>query len=324
MTTSPIRPFKSVTYAGSEPGPRFIVTGAVHGNETCGTQAIERVLAEIDAGQLAVRAGRVTFVPVCNPLAYAKRERAGDRNLNRALGPTDSPVDFEDRVANWLCPLLAANEVLLDLHSTRGKAEAFAMLGPTDNTAPLEPFAHSGRERALARRLGVKRFVHGWLSTYAQGVSRRVAEAKAAGRAIGKGNTDARYGIGTTEYMRSVGGYAITLECGQHDDPESPQVGYRAIRNALAFLGITGDPMPPAVEKYEALRLHEVIDRAAVGDAFVREWASFDPYAPGDVIATRADGTRLTAPSHGRILFPDHKAEPGHEWYYLAETIKEI
>ena len=128
MTPSPIRPFKSVTYAGREPGPRFIVTGAVHGNETCGTQAIERVMAEIDAGQLAIAAGRVTFVPVCNPLAYAKRERAGDRNLNRALAPTASPADFEDRVANWLCPLLATHEVLLDLHSTRGRAEPFAML----------------------------------------------------------------------------------------------------------------------------------------------------------------------------------------------------
>ena len=324
MTPSPLRPFKSVTYAGSEPGPRFIVTGAVHGNETCGTQAIERVMAEIDAGQLAIRAGRVTFVPVCNPLAYAKRERAGDRNLNRALGPTESPADFEDRVANWLCPLLAANEVLLDLHSTRGKAEAFAMLGPVDNTGALEPFTHSGRERALARRLGVKRFVEGWLSTYAKGVSRRVSEARAAGRPIGKGNTDARYGVGTTEYMRSVGGYAITLECGQHDDPESPQVAYRAIRNALAFLGLTGDPLPPAVERYEALRLHEVVDRAAAGDAFAREWASFDALDPGDVIATRADGTKLTAPSTGRILFPDHKAEPGNEWYYLAETIPAI
>ena len=145
MTPRPLRPFKSVTYAGADAGPRFIVTGAVHGNETCGTQAIERVIAEIDAGQLVIRAGHVTFVPVCNPLAYAKRERAGDRNLNRALGPTDSPADFEDRVANWLCPLLAANEVLLDLHSTRGKAEAFAMLGPSDNEGPIAPFANSGK-----------------------------------------------------------------------------------------------------------------------------------------------------------------------------------
>jgi len=324
MTSQPLRPFKSVTYAGRDRGVRFIVTGAVHGNETCGTQAIERIMAELDAGTLVIQRGEVTFVPVCNALAYAKRERAGDRNLNRALGPTDTPAEFEDHVANWLCPLLARHEALLDLHSTRGKTEAFALVGPRDNDGSLEPFQHAERERALARRLGVKRFVEGWLSTYAKGVTRRVADARAAGRAVGRGNTDPRYGVGTTEYMRSVGGYAITLECGQHDDPASPEVGYRAIRNALAFLGHTGEPMPAPVERYEALRIHDVIDRAAGADRFAREWASFDALTSGDVIAMRADGKTLLAERNGRILFPDHKAEPGNEWYYVAETIAEI
>ena len=316
--------FKSVTYTGQAPGTRFIVLGAVHGNETCGTQAIRRVLEEIDSGKLAIRRGRVTFVPVTNPLAYAKRDRAGERNLNRNLTPTDTPKEFEDRIANWLCPLLAQHEALLDLHSTRAATEPFAMLGPRNNAGDVEPFKHSERERALAKRLGVKRFVEGWLSTYARGVKRRVAEAQVAGRAVGRGNTDSRYGVGTTEYMRSVGGYSITLECGQHDDPSSAEVAYRAIRNALAFLGHTGDAPPAPVEKYEALRIHDVIDRAAAGDAFAREWSSFDPLGAGDVIGTRHDGTALRAEKHGRILFPDFKAEPGHEWYYLAETIEEI
>src|SRR6202158_4758752 len=138
--------FKAISFKGLESGPRLIVTGAVHGNETCGTQAITRILGEIDSGNLRIAAGGGTFVPVTNPLAYARGERAGDRNLNRNLGPKDPPVDFEDRVANWLCPLLARHDVLLDLHSTRGAAEPFAMLGPRDNTGPIEPFAHSAKE----------------------------------------------------------------------------------------------------------------------------------------------------------------------------------
>jgi len=32
--------FQSVSFAGLAPGARLIVLGAVHGNETCGTQAI--------------------------------------------------------------------------------------------------------------------------------------------------------------------------------------------------------------------------------------------------------------------------------------------
>jgi predicted deacylase len=59
-------------------------------------------------------AGSVTFVPITNPLAYAKGVRNGDRNLNRNLFPNDDPQDFEDRIANWLCPLLGQHDVLLD------------------------------------------------------------------------------------------------------------------------------------------------------------------------------------------------------------------
>src|ERR1700758_5091370 len=107
--------FKSISYASPRPGTRLVVLGAVHGDETCGTRAIERVVAAIDAGTLPIAAGRVTFVPVANPLAYAEKRRIGDRNLNRRLLPTATPREFEDHIANWLCPLLAEHEVLLDL-----------------------------------------------------------------------------------------------------------------------------------------------------------------------------------------------------------------
>jgi predicted deacylase len=311
--------FKSVSYASPRDGPRLIVTGAVHGNETCGTKGIQRVVGELDSGEISLAGGAVTFIPVTNPLAYAKGERSGERNLNRNLGPVETPADFEDHVANWLCPLLAQHEVLLDLHSTRAKSAPFAMLGPRDNDGALEPYHHSAKERALARVLGVGRFVEGWLSTYEKGVRRRVAEGRGS-----RLNTDPRYGIGTTEYMRSVGGCAVTLECGQHEDPSSPEVAYRAIRNALAFLGIV-DQVPSApIERYEALRLHEVVDRSHPADRFSREWTSFDRLAKGDLIATRHDGTPLTAPEDGWIVFPDFKAEPGHEWYYLAHAIPKV
>ena len=319
--------FKSINFTGPNPGPRLIITGAVHGNETCGTKAIHRVLDDIENKRLSIASGSVTFVPITNPLAYARGERAGERNLNRNLYPVPQPVDFEDHVANWLCPLLAQHEVLLDLHSTRAQNPAFAMLGPENNSGALQPFTHFEKERALARRLGVHRFVDGWLGTYAKGVERRVRDQAITGdnaKQHNPLNTDPRYGVGTTEYMRSVGGYAITLECGAHDDPSSPEVGYRAIVNTLAFLGISSSPVPKQVESYEALRMVEVHDKNNAGDTFSRTWASFDPLRKGDLIATRQDGTRLFAEDDGCILFPDALAEPGNEWFYLTKTIAEI
>ena len=311
--------FKSVTYRGLRPGPRLIVLGAVHGNETCGTQAIGRVLGEIDSGALEIIAGEATFVPITNPLAYRLGQRAGERNLNRNLAPSSQPRDFEDRIANWLCPLLARHDVLLDLHSTRAKAIPFAMLGPRNNSGALEPFKHSERERALARRLGVRRFVEGWLDTYARGVERRVRQG--GGSPL---NTDPRYGVGTTEYMRSAGGYAVTLECGQHEDPSAPEVAYRAIRNTLVHLGMANGAAPEVADRYEALRIREVVDKAHPQDRFAREWSSFDRLARGDVIATRHDGAVVSAQADGWILFPDAKAEPGNEWFYIAEPVEKI
>ena len=315
MTPTSLR---SHAFFGLAPGPKLIVLGAVHGNETCGMRAIERVLAELDAGALRIVRGSVTFVPVTNPLAVQRADRAGERNLNRRLRPSADPRDFEDRVANVLCPLLAAHDALLDLHSFHTAGEPFAMLGPADNPGPLEAFARAAEEEALALRLGPRRLVEGWLDAYAAGVASRVQRAQAQGDTLA--DTDPAYGIGTTEYMRSVGGIAITLECGSHDDPRSPEVGYRAIHHTLAQLRLIDAPAPPAHGDIELLRLVEVTDRLAEGDRFDRAWASFDPVESGAPIATRADGTRLCAPAEGFIVFPNPKAGPGTEWFYFARA----
>jgi predicted deacylase len=307
--------FELLSFTGLRPGPCLIVLGAVHGNEIAGTLAIRRLIDELHAGRLLLDAGRLTLVPVANPLAYAQGQRNGQRNLNRALGPTAHPAEFEDHVVNWLCPLLAAHDVLLDLHSFNAPGRAFAMVGPLDNDGPVQPFRHSAAEQAMALRLGVDRLVDGWLGTYAQGVARR--QARQAGAAAAH---DVRHGVGTTEYMRSVGGYGVTLECGQHADPAAPEVGYRAILNTLAHLGLCGQlPVPAPRAPSEALSLYEVVDRVHDGDRFSREWRSFDRVGAGELIGTRHDGTQVRSDCDGWIVFPDAKAAAGDEWFYLAK-----
>jgi predicted deacylase len=315
MTSARALQFKSINYTGLGKGPRLIITGAVHGNETCGTKAILRVMEEIDSGKLLIANGSVTFVPVTNPLAYALVRRSGERNLNRNLFPNDNPQDFEDQVANWLCPLLAQHDVLLDLHSFNAESEPFVMMGPLNNDGPLQPFQHADKERALARRLGVRRFVDGWLATYGQGVQRRMTDASQL-------QTVLRYGVGTTEYMRTTGGYALTLECGQHNDPAAPDVAYRAIMNTLAFLKVIEAPAPEPVarDQMEALSMVVVHDKMDAADSFARQWSSFDPVTKGQQIGVRADGTPVTAELDGRILFPDTNARANQEWYYLARA----
>ena len=305
-------------FSALEPGPKLIVLGAVHGNETSGTRGIERIVADFDSGKLALKQGSVTFVPITNPLAYNKKQRMGDRNLNRNLYPNAAPQDYEDRIANVLCPMLAGHDVLLDLHSFHTPGEPFAMLGPVNNQGDLEPFTHADKEQAMALRLGCKRIVEGWLDTYAVGVKKRLERTAPSERAHLL-STDPRYGVGTTEYMRTQGGYGITLECGQHDDPAAPEVACQAILRTLAHLGLIDAPNPAPTQGIVFLRLSEVTDRHHANDAFAKPWASYDPLKQGELIGTRHDGTLLHAPQDGYIVFPNPNAVAGNEWFYFAQ-----
>ncbi|HEY6353565.1 MAG TPA: succinylglutamate desuccinylase, partial [Burkholderiaceae bacterium] len=188
-----------------------------------------------------------------------------------------------------------------------------------DNAGTLEPFGHAREEEALALRLGPRRIVEGWLETYAGGVRNRLQRTSAdPSQRAQMLSTDPSYGVGTTEYMRSRGGYAITLECGQHADPQAPEVAYRAIRHTLAHLALVDEPRPAARSDFELLCLAEVTDRHHADDRFAREWSSYQALKAGDLIGQRADGTPLRAADDGFIVFPNPNALPGNEWFYFA------
>lgn len=314
------RPFEAIRICSPLPGPRLMITAAVHGNETCGTFAITRLLSEIESGQIRLLAGALTLVPVTNPKAYRLQRRPGDRNLNRRLIPTPHPKQYEDYIANWLCPLLAEHDGLLDLHSFQSGDRAFALFGPPNNQEALEPFAHAEIEESLVQRLGCQRFVYGWLETYAKGISRRAAQVQ-AGRFQAKDvDVDTHYGIGTTEYMRSTGGWAITLECGQHDDIGAREVAYQAIINTLIHIGMIQGTLPEPAKHPQVLGLYDVYDRFHPDDQFAKPWKSFDAIAKGESIGTRADGWSIIAEQDCLIVFPNMKSQPGQEWFYLARA----
>ena len=310
----------SLTFHGLAPGPRLLVLGAVHGNEVCGAKAITALIAEFTSGARAIERGAVTFVPVTNPLAYQLKQRTGERNLNRNMAPSAIPQDFEDRIANVLCPLLDAHDVLLDLHSFHTGGAPFVMIGPADNRGELEPFAHAAEEMQLALHTGPFRVVEGWLETYARGVQRRAAApATDASRRAQTLVTDTNYGVGTTEYMRARGGYGVTLECGQHDDPQAVGVARHAILQTLALLGLSPLPLVAEPVEREILRLGEVTDREDAADTFIKEWRSFDAVSAGEVIGMRHSGEAVKAPQNGFVVFPNPRAEVGQEWFYFAQ-----
>ena len=190
------------------------------------------------------------------------------------------------------------------LHST---GSGWTELGAIDTPATPVDLRAADQQGATAdesRALGAPQVVEGWLDVYDRA-------------ALARGEEPGDDGIGTNEYMRSQGGYAVTIECGQHEDPRAISVAERAIHGALALLGLADVPAPPRFGG-PAARLKDVVLRESPGDQLVRDWHSFDAVRAGDVIGVREDGTEVRAPYDGCVLFPHPEADVGQEWFYLA------
>ncbi|WP_423744072.1 succinylglutamate desuccinylase/aspartoacylase family protein (plasmid) [Haladaptatus sp. SPP-AMP-3] len=138
--------------------PDLAVVACLHGNERCGKTAIERVLAENPAFSRPVR-----FV-LANETAIAEGVRFIDEDLNRAFPGDPEGETHESRLAAELLPRIRDCGVL-DLHSTRSHAEAFALLSRMND-----------RTKRLARATGVARvvdisYVAGGLIDHVDGVA---------------------------------------------------------------------------------------------------------------------------------------------------------
>lgn len=279
---------KSVTFHAETPGPRFLVLGAVHGDEICGPRAINRIMAEFDNGKRTLKQGRLTFVPVCNPRAYARNVRYTEHNLNRNLHPRQAPDSYEAAIGNLLCPLLEDCDVLLDIHSYHVGGPAFVYIDPAD-----------AKNAAFGAALGCATVV----SNFAGAIA---ASDKAEA---------ASWSVGTTEYAARFGALSVTLECGQHRDPQAPEIAYRAILGALAHLAMLPPAPPPPRPRH--VRTESAVYRTDRGK-FAKNWQHLDKVAAGETIAIRAGGEQLKAPHDSIIILPRAEAELNAEWYYLG------
>ena len=283
---------KSFTYSAEEAGPWMLILGAVHGNEVCGTKAIQRVMEELDSGALKLECGRVEFVPVANPRAHESGQRYIERNLNRYFLPSEKPKTYEAKINNILCPMIEGCDYFIDLHSTTAGGIPFASVEGNDEA-----------ENKLAAAMGGEVLLFGWHEAYA---------------ASGRTNPDPDESMGTTAYARRHGATAVLLECGQHKDPVSVEVAYKSIRNALCHVGLVEDADKKPLPEPLLIRTKLVVYRTE-GGSFAEDWGNFSPVKAGQKLATRQDGVEITAPSDGFIVLPNANTPPGSEWFYFGE-----
>ena len=275
-------------FEGGRIGPKLLMFGAIHGNETCGTIALARLKLELELGLLTLHRGMLTIVPVCNPAAYAAGRRYVRENLNRifsrAIKPSHPEQDFADR----LMDLIDGCDVLLDLHSySRGQGPFITLDYPTeDNTA-------------LASAQGVGDWITGWPEIYADAPTLNAGD--------------------TTQYANQTGKACVLVECGQHGDPVAVDVAYTCIRRTLSFLDMmdAGAFSTAAVETRIA-HLTRCVTHDRPG-AFAQPWVNLQPVPAGTPLILYEDGSVMTATEPCIIVMPDPIAAPGAEWLYLAE-----
>ena len=279
----------SYRYDTLKKGSHIAILGAVHGDEHCGTEAIKKLIAEIEQGDLILQQGVLTCIPVCNPEAYKRNTRFYQRNLNRSLYIKEKPTLYEDFIDPAICRVLDDADVLLDLHSYASQGSAFGFLGNS-----------SQAEIDYCLSLGIKDFVYGW------------------SEAFSKTTQDSKESMGTTEYARSVGCIATTIECGHHHNQDAADIAYKTIKNALSYLGIIDrNGSKKQIKDHSFAKMQTVFFKEKEGKA-IRHWKHYDQVNKGDILAEYSDGETIMAPENGYIILPKMHAEIGGEWFYFG------
>lgn len=277
----------SYTYESDVAGPHVLLFGAVHGNETCGAVALDRLRREIEQGQLQLASGKLTVVPICNPEAHRQNVRQIDKNLNRIFTDMQKvePACYESSLAVPLMALIRDCDVLLDLHSYGAGNIPLTLL---DYDTP--------QTRKLMQAIGLPDVLVGWPELYADHTELSAGDA--------------------VQYAIEHGKNAICVECGQHTDPTSIEVAYNAARRVMAAEGLADAPAA-TVTDWRACRMKVIITREENG-TWVKPWQHMDRVQKGELLATYADGRQVTASIDGYIVLPKPKALVGTEWIYLA------
>ena len=285
---------RAVEYRAFTPGRHLVVLARIHGNEGCGADGTERIMREIDSGELTLSGGRLTLVPCCNPSAKNLNQRFIDKNLNRVFRHSRSPKSYEEHLANNLIAMIGKPDFLLDLHSFH-----------TSGKRPVTFAVRAGRDQLTGHvkaRLPVDFCLNGW---------REVQSA------FGRPES-----FSTIDHAQEIGVPAIGVECGQHEAASSKRVAYGCIREVMAELGICDLGPTKRRNKIPSDVVFKYLRPYEKGATFSKVWREFDPVKKGAVIGRLASGEPVLAPVAGRMLFPHPNAVPGEEWFYIAEEAK--
>ncbi|MCV6599037.1 MAG: succinylglutamate desuccinylase/aspartoacylase family protein [Alphaproteobacteria bacterium] len=265
---------------------KVLFTGAVHGNEQCGTKAINRVIDMFESNEIFLEKGSVTFMPICNPRAYEENTRDVGTNLNRVIDIYENPNSYEEIIASQVADEILKADYMIDLHSSYTDDAPFSFLD-----------YDTSENRKLVEASCAKYFVSGFPEVYKDS---DICEMSTETFANLKGNTN-----------------CITLECGNHYARESEEFAFNTIINLLKSLGMIDGKFNSSVE-VEQIHIEEMVLKRENG-TLAKEFQNFDLLSKGDLIATYENGEKIYAEEDSVMVLPNVDAKIGHEWFYIAK-----
>lgn len=266
----------------------LLFLGAMHGNEKCGTIAINRVIDMFNNGELELKRGSVTFIPICNPKAYEKDVRDCGINLNRIVSYYDNPASDEEIFANRIASEIEKADYLVDLHSYMSGDTPFCFLD----------YNNENNMRLINASLG-NFFIEGFPEIYEDSVIEDMSTEAFANTIV---NTN-----------------AITVECGNHYKEDSVDFAFNLILNVLReFKMIEGEAV--YLENLQRIKMEKLIVKEKEG-ILTKDYRNLDRIQKGEVLANYDDGNQIIAEDDFVIILPKSNAPVGNEWFYLGIII---
>lgn len=276
---------KSHTYTWVKPWPHLLITGAIHGDEPCGTIAIQKFIGQIEQWSVYIASWTVTLIPICNPKAYKQNTRYIEKNLNRIFTKHKNPDSYEQALANELTSYVDRCDVILDIHSahTAGPPNVFQDYISKEN-------------ESLAKSTGIELIIQWRPEIYTT-----------------QGKSEIRDSIW---YAHNLWKQWVLIECWQHTDSKAPDVAYVALRNIMNHLNICTHQNTPKTLSCKTIYMTKIVYKRKKW-SFSRDRYHGEYIHAWQKIAACIDWESIFAPCNGYILLPNPKAKTWEERFYI-------
>lgn len=277
---------ETFTFSSINSGRKLLITGSVHGDEVCGTIACNNIINKIKNGDIELKCGSVTFIPITNPIAHKNNKRFYEVNLNRVVVKSENPKLYEEKIANILTEYIENSDYHLDIHSMNTNGTPFS-------------FADYEEQNEFARAQGLEYIFFGWPSVYKDSESVK--------------------DYSTQAYSHMVDTINTTVECGSHKDIKAVDVAEKCILRSMKFLNMIDYNEENNIIQKNIL-MKKLIFKEKDG-ILIENKNNLDVINKGEIIARYDDGTNFTADKDYLIIFPKYDASIGEEWFYLGELM---